>query len=245
MARLYHLGCGDRRLDGYVNVDIRPTPATDLVADLNQLQLPGDEPAGGFFRHAFFEHLRRDSRVPHLIAVREELASDGFACYLGLPDFERIARLYVDRGPGVVGPTFDLFNVYRYTHGDPDRVPEAYLEQLHKSLFDADEVNLLLKQSGFPSYAIFSYVFPGEPVAVTLGFFATADRRSVAELERACRSYVSEFDGEFIDAGSIEFVAGETRAPLRASAYARATASGPRRAVSRVARAVAARLARV
>ena len=31
-----------------------------------------------------------------------------------------IARLYLAQAPGVLGERFDLFNVYRYTHGDPE-----------------------------------------------------------------------------------------------------------------------------
>src|SRR5438552_14738646 len=39
--------------------------------------LPGQS-ADGFFSHAFFEHLYRDSRVGHLRAARELLRPDGF-----------------------------------------------------------------------------------------------------------------------------------------------------------------------
>src|ERR1700678_1390814 len=109
----YHLGCGPQHLDGFVNVDVRDTQAADLVADLNTLDgLPPGE-AKGFFSHAFFEHLYRDSRLGHLRAARERLASDGFVCYIGLPDFQRVAELYLSQGRGVEGPTFDLHNEIR------------------------------------------------------------------------------------------------------------------------------------
>jgi len=242
MAPLYHLGCGDKHLEGYVNVDVRPTPAVDVVADLNTLELPDGVKAGGFFSHAFFEHLRRDARVPHLAAAREALTDDGFICYLGLPDFEQIAQLYLDRGPGIDGPVFDLFNVYRYTHGHPENVDaDGYVGQLHKSLFDTEEINRLLGEAGFPAYVVFSYVFIGEPVALSLGFYATAARRTVHELERECRTFLAPFDGMFLEAQTVAFLAGESRASLQV----RVAASPWRRATSRVAHKVAARIARI
>jgi hypothetical protein len=209
----YHLGCGDIHLDDFVNVDIRKTTATDLTADLNQLDLPG--PAEGFFSHAFFEHLKRDARVPHLRAARKLLSNSGFVCYIGLPDFRAVAELYLQGGPGIVGPTFDLYNVYRYTHGDPEHV-DHYFEQLHKSLFDVNEIKRLLADTGFGSYVVFTYVFPSEPVAVTLGFYATPGKRPVAELEVVCRKFMRQFEGVFYGPGTLRFLDGVARPPLLA-----------------------------
>jgi len=35
-----HLGCGNRHFDGYVNIDLRKTRATDLVCDIRKLPYP-------------------------------------------------------------------------------------------------------------------------------------------------------------------------------------------------------------
>ena len=96
----YHMGCGEQRIEGYVGVDIRATPVAELVLDLNEPKLPEGQQADVFFSHAFFEHLRRDARTPHLAALRGSLAPDGVVCYIGLPDFERIAQLYLEAGRG-------------------------------------------------------------------------------------------------------------------------------------------------
>jgi putative transposase len=72
------------------------------------------------------------------------------------PDFANISRFYQERRPGIVGPVFDLFNVFRYTHGDPESVG-GYLAQLHKSLFDYDEVVRLLTAAGFRHFVVLSY----------------------------------------------------------------------------------------
>jgi predicted SAM-dependent methyltransferase len=240
---LYHLGCGKQRLEGFVNVDIQATESTDLVVDLNTLDdLPPDD-TEGFFSHAFFEHLYRDSRVAHLRAARERVNADGFVCYIGLPDFQRVAELYLAGGRGVEGPVFDLFNVYRYTHGHPEMGGTDWLPQLHKSLFDEKEVDRLLTDAGYPSYVIFRYVFPRDPpeLALTLGFYATPVRRTVAELESAARTFLQQFDGRFLVADSLAF-GGQRSRPESA---ARALGSQPGIALRKLAYRAACRLAQV
>lgn len=206
----YHLGCGDEHLDGYINVGIRSTEAADLVADLSH---PVLESTDCVFSNAFFEHLYRNERLSHLEAVRRALTREGLACYIGLPDFRAVAELYLRGGPGVVGPRFDLFNAYRYTHGDPETVnPSGWLEQLHKGLLDADEVTALLSDAGFKSYAVFSYVYPGESVAVSLGFCATRISCPDEDLRRRCRAFLAPFEGRFLEVESIRF---NHNAPVR------------------------------
>lgn len=201
---LYHVGCGDVHLDGYVNVDIRDTPAADLTADLNRLELP--DPARGFFSNAFFEHLHRNARVPHLAAAREMLGPDGFICYIGLPDFRAVAQNYLAGAPGILGPTFDLYHVYRYTHGDPEGV-DHYTEQLHKSLFDHAELDHLLTEAGYGAHVTFTYLFPGEHTRVTMGFFASPAPLPAEELQRCAAEFLAQFDGRFLQTASIRFAA--------------------------------------
>jgi predicted SAM-dependent methyltransferase len=205
---MYHLGCGEMRLAGYVNVDVRDTSAADITADLNRLDLP--RRARGIFSHAFFEHLMRDARLPHLRAARKLLCRDGFVCYLGLPDFRAIAEQYVRRGEGITEPIFGLHDVYRYTHGDPEHVDGWYFEQLHKSLFDTQEAVRLLSRAGFAAFVVFNYLYPAERVAVTMGFYAVARPRSVAQLQEDCLAFLHPFAGVFVESGSVRFSAGHS-----------------------------------
>ena len=229
-------------MDGWVNVDVRKTGATDVTADLSTLDIPGRDGAEAFFSHAFFEHVRRDDRLPHLAEVRRSLGPGGFACYLGLPDFPAIARLYLEKREGIVGPVFDLYNVYRYTHGDPEGVEESgWVPQLHKSLFDADELSGLLTKAGFPSYALLSYVFPGEPWPVSLGFYATKERADSEALGSAARQFIAGFGSEYVEPGTLRLVDAASRSELRA----RAGRSRPRQMLHRVAWGLATRLAKV
>ena len=79
-----HLGCGDDRLPGFVNIDARPTDAVDVAMDLSLPPL-ADGSVSLAFSNAFFEHLYRSGREPHLRRIREALAPDGVCCYMGIP----------------------------------------------------------------------------------------------------------------------------------------------------------------
>jgi predicted SAM-dependent methyltransferase len=202
-----HLGCAGDRLDGYVNIDYRRTPATDVTLDLNLPRLaPGSVALA--FSNAFFEHLYRDNRLPHLRRVRESLQPDGACCYMGLPYFRNIAKLYVERGPGTAGPVFDLYNVYRYTHGDPEHQPDWWLGQLHKSLFDEDELGGLLRDAGFAAFAMFCYGYPGDAneVPVTMGFYAVAGAKPAERLKAECLAFLNQFADVRIRIATLEWL---------------------------------------
>jgi predicted SAM-dependent methyltransferase len=201
-----HLGCGGHRVKGRVNIDVRPTSATDVVADLTRPQIRS---ARSVVSHAFFEHLYRNDRLPHLRAICDALTPGGWVLYLGLPDFHEIARLYLDRAAGLVGPRFDLYHVYRYTHGDPEHVTGWWLEQLHKSLFDRDELERLLREAGFGSWEIANYAFQSEPYALNLAFYARRD-------DRASISYALDALREFGDQVNMSTLRWSTPGPAEA-----------------------------
>jgi len=202
---LLHLGCGSERKQGWVNVDLRPTPATDLVMDLSAIVLPSGI-VRGVFSHAFFEHLRRSARVPHLHSIWHALdRSEGFVCYLGLPHFRNIARFYLERRPGITRPLFDLTEVYRYTHGDPEQVAD-YDAQLHRSLFDEEELAGLLRDAGFDRFLIFSYCFVNEALPVNLGFYAIRRPASPLELQEEALRFIRTLEGTKLRAGTIALI---------------------------------------
>jgi predicted SAM-dependent methyltransferase len=201
-----HLGCGDDRLPGFVNVDRRKTPAADVVMDLDLPRFTRGSIAIAF-SNAFFEHLYRESRLPHLRRIFESLAADGLCCYIGIPYFRNVARFYLERAPGTSGPLFDLYNVYRYTHGDPEQAPAWWLDQLHKSLFDEEELALLLQESGFASFVMFCYGYPGDAteLPVNMGFYATKGPRPPDRLRADCLMFLGQFADRKIRIGTLEW----------------------------------------
>lgn len=178
-----HLGCNDVRLDGFVNVDLRATKATDIVHDCKDLAIFPSNSLSFVYSNAFLEHVYLADQLRLMRDVRRVLADDGWVAFTGLPDFEGVARAYLERRPGHVSEVFNLHEAYRYTHGAPEGKSTWWQAQLHKVLLDAPTLIELCKSVGFASCEVFSYCWGNEPNQVTLGFTATkrAPRRSILD----------------------------------------------------------------
>lgn len=167
-----HIGCGDVRMPNYLNVDFRATKATDIIHDCANLDIFPSCTFSVIFASAFFEHLYRKQNIAFLKSALRILKPEGKIVIVGIPDFKRVAQAYLKREEGIVSEKFDLYNVYRYTHGDPEQYPDWWLQQLHKSLFDQKTIVSLLSESGFRKFYIFRYCFGKEKIPLSLGFLA-------------------------------------------------------------------------
>jgi hypothetical protein len=187
-ATRIHVGSGNVRIDGFLNVDIRQTDAVDRIGHAGDLRAFGDGTVATLFSHAVLEHLYVGQHLAVLREWRRVLAGDGSIICLAIPDFSVVARLYLEGGPGALSEGFDLFEAYRQTHGDPEhattpvwrhwnpaqnpnRSPVGWLPQLHKSLFDPDYVSRLISSANLTGL-LFNYAYPGERPRVNLGFVA-------------------------------------------------------------------------
>ena len=82
-----HIGCGEERLAGWLNVDIQPLPGVDLVADVTRgLDLP-DGVAAAIFAEHFLEHLSLDHAVAFLREAHRLLAP-GRSVRLSTPNLD-------------------------------------------------------------------------------------------------------------------------------------------------------------
>ncbi|MBK7366348.1 MAG: methyltransferase domain-containing protein [Candidatus Eisenbacteria bacterium] len=165
-----NLGCGNKRLEGHFNIDIVATPATDLACDITRLPMFADGTAEEIRLEAVYEHLFRHER---LAAIREwfrVLKPGGRLRVDWIPDFDAVAGRYVRREPGLLGPEFDLEEVYRFTHGDP--VAWNAPEQIHKDLFTRASVERELREAGYVIESIENALFADEKFSVNLNVVA-------------------------------------------------------------------------
>jgi predicted SAM-dependent methyltransferase len=168
-----HIGCNTTKINNFVNIDARQTSATDIVHNCANLSIFDNDSVDFIFSHAFFEHLYYGERPLLLKDAYRVLNSQGILYFTGIPDFESIARAYLEKRQGNLSARFDLWEVYRYTHGDPESVSGWWIEQLHKTLFDTETLRAILLQSGFNRHAIYRYAYGTEPNATNFGFIAT------------------------------------------------------------------------
>ena len=100
--------------------------------------------------------------------------------------------------------------MYRYTHGNPEQAPTWWIGQLHKSLFDEEELSSLLNEAGLASHVMFAYAYPDDanPVSVTMGFYATRASSSQETLRKDCLSFLERFDHNRIVLKSLTWLTG-------------------------------------
>lgn len=71
-----HVGAGDKRLEGWVNVDLKRLPGVDVVADVTQgLKFKNVE---AVFAEHFLEHLEVDKALAFLLESHRVLADGGW-----------------------------------------------------------------------------------------------------------------------------------------------------------------------
>jgi hypothetical protein len=91
-----HLGCGEKRLDGYVNIDfpleehsVQRVSKADLAADLRTLRYPAGSVAEVRLHHVF-EHFPRPQAVALAACWASWLGPEG-RLHIEVPDFDRTA----------------------------------------------------------------------------------------------------------------------------------------------------------
>ena len=144
-----HIGCGLKKLQGYINIDIVPLEGCDVVMDAtNEMPAISSDVAVEIRMENVFEHFYRHQQVKALREYHRILKARGKLIITGLPNFDAIIQAYLKKEKGLVGPEFDLFNVYRFLYGEPEQGDNS-VNQLHKDIFTMASVQSLLENAGF------------------------------------------------------------------------------------------------
>ena len=138
-----NFGCGDRPLEGFVNVDGLFNPVADLVIDLRRpLPLPDASVAGIYSEH-MIEHLRADEALAFLRECHRVLAP-GAGIRLIAPDLEGMARAYVEDD----GEWFE--RAFPYLDDSVDAINLIFHQGgAHHFIYDARALVALLRRAGF------------------------------------------------------------------------------------------------
>ena len=109
-----HLGCGTVRLEGFVNIDHRPTSATDLECDIVQLPFH-DDTVDRIETYHVIEHLGRHE-VPQALREWHRVLKPGATLVIECPDFDGAVREYLDGDEGRIDNIFGLQRFDGDTH---------------------------------------------------------------------------------------------------------------------------------
>ena len=160
-----NVGSSARGVPGFLGVDVRPNGPGVRRGHAADLSFAPDGSVDVLFSHAVFEHVFPAHHLSVLREWRRVTAPNGAIVMTGIPNFEVVARLYLEEAQGVYSDRFDLHHVYRYTHGHPEMeavplwsrwnparrpnsAPPGYVPQLHKALFDTTYLGHLFAVAG-------------------------------------------------------------------------------------------------
>jgi len=191
-----HLGCGKNFRPGFINCDIQEYPGVDKVMDCSNLSCFSDDSVELIYTNAFFEHLYFYQQMPFLDHCFRIMNNDGVLIILGIPDFEEIARCYIEKSPmpAFFGDHFGLYCAYRLTHGDCECGESVSIPQMHKMIFDKAELNTLFSLSKFKNFQIFGYTFRKEKYPLALGVVA---RKNLPFKDNEVKNILRPFDSIF------------------------------------------------
>jgi len=127
-----HLGCGDRRIEGYINIDCRKTTATDVVLDIRRLPY-SDDLAILIEAYHVIEHIPRNG-LPNVLKEWHRVLAPNGKLIIECPDFDKDAREYLDGNEARLDSIFGL---------------QRFVGDIHLFGYNFRRLNGLLEKAGF------------------------------------------------------------------------------------------------
>jgi predicted SAM-dependent methyltransferase len=127
-----HLGCGRRHLDGYVNIDLNLSKATDYVGDIKKLPCPNDSSKRIECYHVI-EHISH-KKVKKYVKEWHRVLVEGGELVIECPNFDKTIDEYMS------GKEERIFNIYGR---------QRFPGDTHKFGYNRNRLKNLLKECGF------------------------------------------------------------------------------------------------
>ena len=130
-----HLGCGNKHIDGYTNIDIRYIPGVDEINNVARLRNYKNNSISVIYTSHVLEHFGR-WEYKDVLKRWFELLETNVILRIGVPDFEEIVKYYFK--------TKDLRIVSGMLYGGQD-----YDENYHYWAYDFNTLQSELTEIGF------------------------------------------------------------------------------------------------
>ncbi len=167
-SRCLHLGCGRKRIDGWLNIDVS---GSDFDIDLAGPLPFGKSSFDVVASQQVIEHLELETELSPLLAELNRILSSDGELWLSCPDMAKVCMGYVtDTGQSLMRD-----RLARWPNTDSKQLPSQHIINIlfhqdgqHKNLFDFELLRAVLCASGFvevqkSSEAEFNRRFPEFP----------------------------------------------------------------------------------
>jgi len=130
-----HLGCGDKHLEGYTNIDIRYLPGVDKIDNIRFLRRYNQNSVKEIYACHVLEHFSR-WEYESVLARWFEILMPGGLLKIAVPDFESVVKVYNN---GI-----KLKTLMGLLYGGQD-----YDENFHHVIWDFETIKADLSKVGF------------------------------------------------------------------------------------------------
>jgi predicted SAM-dependent methyltransferase len=152
-CRKLNIGCGNKKINGYVSVDIRNDVDADIIIDLEKIPYPLE---GGsideILANDIIEHFSYRT-VEDVVREWHRILTSGGMLRIKTPDFENIINILKRDGLSFIGGTASLVmgdehktwaGISHWLYGGQD-----YAQNYHKMIFTKIELKKFLEYIGF------------------------------------------------------------------------------------------------
>ena len=88
-----HLGCGNKKLEGWTNIDLLPSSKADVIDDVTKLTSIKDTSIDEIYACHVLEHITREDLIPTLKLWKSKLVLGG-KIKIAVPDFDSVCNIY-------------------------------------------------------------------------------------------------------------------------------------------------------
>lgn len=138
-----HLGCAEKHIEGFINIDVRHLPGVDVVDDIKTLDKFEKETIDLIYVSHVLEHI---GRREYMDVLRRwySLLKPGGVLRIAVPDFEKVVEHYKKHG--------DLLVLRGFLYGG-----QTYPENYHYCGWDFKALSDDLEKIGFNSISRYDW----------------------------------------------------------------------------------------